>query len=135
MTGFSKWPWWRRWFGRKAERTAAAFLRTRGYRILATNVDDRRGELDILAIHGDLLAVVEVRSSESRSLPAIAATVDFVKQKRIADATLRFLSRRRKLGITVRFDVLAVRWPPGEPPEFLLIPGAFDSPGRGQMWS
>ena len=92
MAGFTRWPWWRRWFGRKAERSAARFLSRRGFRILATNLDDRLGELDILAWHDVSLVIVEVRSSESRSLDELAATVDRAKQKRITAAAVRFFS-------------------------------------------
>ena len=135
MPGFTRWPWWRRWFGRRAERSAARFLSRRGFRILASNVDDRLGELDILAWHDVSLVVVEVRSSETRSLDELAATVDREKQKRITNAVVRFLSRRHLLeATTVRFDVLAVRWPPGGQPEFLHLPDAFPAIGNFQMF-
>ena len=45
------------------ERAAARFLRRLGYRILAANVADPTGELDLLALDGDTLVVVEVRST------------------------------------------------------------------------
>ncbi len=131
----TRWPWWRRWFGRKAERAAARFLSRRGFRILAYNWDDRLGELDLLAWHDVSLVIVEVRSSESRSLDEIAATVDRAKQKRITAAAVRFLSQRKLLGTTVRFDVLAVRWPPGQQPEFLHLPDAFPAVGDFQMFN
>ena len=135
MAGFTRWPWWRRWFGRRAERSAARFLSRRGFRILAVNLDDRLGELDILAWHDVSLVIVEVRSSESRSLDELAATVDRAKQMRITAAAVRFLSRRKLLGTTVRFDVLAVRWPPGGSPEFLHLPDAFPAVGNFQMFN
>lgn len=134
MAGFTRWPWWRRWFGRKAERSAARFLSRRGFRILAFNQDERLGELDILAFHDISLVIVEVRSSESRSLDELAATVDRAKQKRITAAAVRFLSRRKLLNSNVRFDVLAVHWPPGKEPEFLHLPDAFPAVGNFQMF-
>lgn len=135
MAGFTRWPWWRRWFGRRAERAAARFLSRRGFRLLASNVDDRLGELDLLAWHDVSLVIVEVRSSESRSLDELASTVDRTKQKRITAAAVRFLKARGLLGTTVRFDVLAVRWPPGQPPEFLHLPDAFPAVGSFQMFN
>jgi putative endonuclease len=133
-SGFTRWPWWRRWFGRKAERTAALFLCQRGYRLLAANVDDRQGELDLLAIDGLTLVVVEVRSSESRTVEELAATVDLEKQRRITDATTRFLSKRKLLAMPVRFDVLAIRWPPGGKPEIRHYIDAFPASGRNRMF-
>ena len=37
--GFARWPWRRRWFGRRSERAAGRFLRKLGYRIVAANWD------------------------------------------------------------------------------------------------
>lgn len=134
--GFSRWPWWRRWFGRRSERAAARFLRKKGCRILAANVDDRLGELDLLALDGGTLVVVEVRSTESGDLQRAAESVDTAKQRRITEATLRFLARRRLLDrIPVRFDVLAVSWPAGREPAFHHIPHAFEAVGRFQMYN
>jgi putative endonuclease len=133
-SGFTRWPWWRRWFGRKAERTAAAFFRRDGYRIIAANVDDLRGELDLIAVKDQTVIVIEVRSSESRSVDELAGTVDLAKQKRITAATVRFLQRKRWLGVTVRFDVLAIRWPADAPPEFHHLPDAFPAVGDTSMF-
>jgi putative endonuclease len=130
QTGFSRYPWWRRWFGRRSERFAARFLRKLGYRILAHNPHDRLGELDLLALDGLTIVVVEVRSSESKSLNDIASTVDRDKQRRISEATRRFLHRRGLRNIGVRFDVIALRWPPGDPrPEVRHVRNAFESTG------
>jgi putative endonuclease len=135
--GFSRWPWWRRWFGRRSERAAAKFLRKLGYRVLAANVADPAGELDILALDGQTLVVVEVRSTATDDLEGRAASVDTLKQRRITDATLRFLSRRRLLGrVAVRFDVLALSWPENaREPVVRHIPHAFEAVGRFQMFS
>lgn len=135
MAGFTRWPWWRRWFGRKAERSAARFLSEHGFRLLAANYHDRLGELDLLAVHEGSLVVVEVRSSETKSFDEILATVDREKQRRITAAAVRFLSMRNMLGMPVRFDVLAVRWPPGQKPEFLHLPNAFPAVGDFQMFN
>lgn len=134
---FGQWRFWRRWFGRRSERYAAKFLRREGYRILAINQADRRGELDLLVLAPDrtTLVVVEVRSTSHPDPRRAADSVDARKQKRIADATLRFLGRRRLLGTQVRFDVLAISWPPGREPTVLHLIAAFDSPGRFQMFS
>ena len=134
---FTRMPWWRRWFGRRSERAGARFLRKLGYRILARNVSDRAGELDLLALDGKMLVVVEVRSSESKDFERLLLSVDHRKQQRITDATLRFLQHRKLLGqIPVRFDVLAIRWAPGSSePEYRHIRHAFEAVGRFQLYS
>ena len=133
---FTRWPWWRRWFGQRSERTAARFLRQLGYRILAHNVADLRGEIDLLALDGETLVIVEVRSTESVDLGRVAASVDAEKQRRLTHAALRFLQRRKLLNVRVRFDVLAISWPPGQQnPTIRLYPNAFQAVGRFQMRS
>ncbi|HSQ57081.1 MAG TPA: YraN family protein [Gemmata sp.] len=137
---FTRWPWWRKWFGNRSERAAARFLRLLGYRVLAANVADRSGELDILALDGETLVVVEVRSTASERTGALeetAASVDGRKQRKITEATLRFLSARRLLGkIAVRFDILVLSWPANaREPVVRHIPHAFQATGQFQMFS
>ncbi len=134
--GFARWPWYRRWFGRRSERAAARFIRKLGYRVLVANWDDRKGEIDLLALDRDTIVVVEVRSTESSELHSVAATVNSTKQKRLTDAAMRFLQSRRLLGTAVRFDVLAVRWPAeAKTPEFLHLKDAFPAVGKFQFFN
>ncbi|MBP3955813.1 YraN family protein [Gemmata sp. G18] len=138
--GFSRWRWWKRWFGRRSERAAARYIRGLGYRLLAANVSDRDGELDLLAIDGETLVIVEVRSTSSDRPHAInetAASVDLRKQRKITEATSRFLARRRLLGkIAVRYDVLVIAWPEhAREPTIQHIPHAFESTGRFQFFT
>lgn len=51
--------------GRRAEREAALFLRRRGYRIIAQNVRTKLGEIDLVALKGDLVVFVEVKARSS----------------------------------------------------------------------
>lgn len=133
---FARYPWWRRWFGRRSERAAAAYLRKSGFRILAANLDDRLGEIDLLALEGETLVVIEVRSTESDDLLRVMQTVDHVKQKKLTDAVGRYLSRKRLLGkIAVRFDVIALSWPPtAKTPTLEHVREAFPAVGRFRMF-
>jgi putative endonuclease len=125
--GFSRYPWWRKWFGQRSERAAARYLRRQGFRLLGRNWHDAGGEIDLLALDGECLVVVEVRSSATRSFDELAKTVNLEKQRRISLATTRYLKRRGFLGkLATRFDVLAVRWPTGvRSPEFRHYKAAF----------
>ncbi len=129
-------PWWRRWFGTRSERAAARFLRRRGYRILARNYRCPRGELDVIALDGDCLVFVEVRSTEGKDLTRPALSVDAVKQRRLTDLALHYLQQHRLLDRPARFDVLALSWPEGRrEPTIAHYPNAFDAVGRFQMFS
>ena len=135
-TDFGRWPFWKRWFGQRSEKAAARYLRKLGYRILAANIADKLGEIDLLALDGESLVVVEVRSTSTNDPQHAALTVDRVKQRKLTEAAVRFLSRRRLLGVNVRFDILAIAWPPeAHEPTILHIPQAFDPSGRFQMFS
>jgi len=80
--------------------------------------------------------IVEVRSTAGTDPLIPAASVDSRKQRRISEAVLRFLGRRRLLGINVRFDIIAIAWPEGQrEPKLLHLRDAFESTGRFQMWS
>src|SRR2546430_1767655 len=134
--GFARFPVWRRWFGQRSERAAAKYLRRPRFRVLGRNVDDRLGETDVLALDGKVLVVVEVRSSETRTFDELAATVNHDKQRRLTNAILRFLQRRKMWSIGVRFDVLALRWPAdAREPEVRHYRHAFQAVGKYQFRS
>ncbi len=134
----SRWPWWRRWFGTRSERSAARYLIRKSYRIIARNVADQGGELDLIALdpRTQELVIVEVRSTSSTEIQRPIDSVNAVKQKRLTEAAYRYLARYRLLGtINVRFDVLAMSWPQNaRNPTIVHIPNAFEAVGRHQMW-
>ena len=111
--------------GREAERLAAAHLEAAGAKILLRNFRRRRGELDLVALHRDVLLVVEVRLRSSERHGGGAASVDRRKQRRIVHATQQLLQQRRDLARhPIRFDVIALS--PGPP---TTEPTAAPSPG------
>jgi len=133
---FRRWRFWKRWFGRRSERAAAKFLRKLGWRILGANVHDGLGELDLIAWDGAALVVVEVRSTSQADPQVAAASVDLRKQRKLTAAALRFLGRHRLHGVNLRFDVLALAWPPADrEPTILHLRQAFEPKDRFQMFS
>ena len=106
-------PWWRRWFGTRAERAAARFLKKLGYRMLVRNFACDLGELDLIALDQRTIVFVEVRSTEEADGERPAASVDYAKQKRLTRLALYFLQKKRLLHHAARFDVLTVSWPAG----------------------
>jgi putative endonuclease len=128
-------PWWRRWFGNRSERAAARFLKRLGYRVLARNYVCPQGELDLIALDGCCIVVVEVRSTEADDALRPALSVDAVKQRRLTEAAVHFLQRHRLLDQQARFDVLAISWPPGKrDPVISHYRNAFEAVGRFQMF-
>ena len=77
--------------------------------MLLRNFHRRRGELDLVALHGEVLVVVEVRSRRSAAFGGAAASVIRRKQRRIVLAAQQLLQARPDLARrSVRFDVLAL---------------------------
>lgn len=117
--------------GDRAEELAAALYERMGWTVVARDWRPRgldlRGDLDLVARKGDLLAVVEVKARRRRGPaggPLEAVTPEKVRRiARLADALLVSLPELRDL--YVRFDVVAVLWPKGEEPEVELIEDAF----------
>ncbi len=136
MDSVARKPWWRRWFGSRSERAAIRFLKKLGYRIVARNWSCKHGELDIVALDGDCIVFVEVRSTERESADRPAASVDHAKQRRLTELALHFLQSKKLLNHNARFDVLAISWPPGKSePAIVHYPNAFEAVGRFQMFS
>jgi len=94
--------------GRAGERAAAAFLRRRGWRVLARNWRGAGGELDLVVARGDTLAFCEVKTR--RDERALGETLTALQRVRIVRAAEAFLAGRPDLaGRTARFDLLTVR--------------------------
>jgi len=129
-------PWWRRWFGSRSERAAARFVRRLGYRVVARNWNCPLGELDLVAIDGQTVVFIEVRSTGNEGTERPAASVDHDKQRRLTALALHFLQKHRLLGRPARFDVLALSWPANQAePAIVHYPAAFAAVGRFQMHS
>jgi putative endonuclease len=133
---FTRNPLWRRWFGSRSERGAASFLRGLGLRILEHNFSCELGEIDLIAIDGQCIVFVEVRSTEGRDTSMPALSVDQEKQKRLTRLALYYLKRRGLLNCSARFDVLAISWPPtAKEPTIVHYPNAFEATDRFQIFS
>lgn len=96
--------------GRLAEERAARLLEQHGATIVLRNYRRRSGELDLVAIHRQMLLVVEVRLRSHTRFGSSAESVDGAKQARIVRTTQQLLQQRADLArLPVRFDVIAVQ--------------------------
>jgi putative endonuclease len=114
--------WWKRWrwrlptsarTGQSGERAAAAFLRRKGYAIVARNWHsprDRRDEIDLICRDGETLAFVEVKTRSAHALVSGYHAIDQRKKqalRRAIDDYLRHLPHGRRPA-HFRFDVVEV---------------------------
>ena len=106
--------------GRRAEVLAAIWLMAKGYRILGFRLKTRQAEIDLLALRGKTLAVVEVK--RRTSLLVAMETVTFDQRDRLRRAGAALAASRPALAdAAVRLDLIALA--PGKLP--MHIPDAW----------
>jgi putative endonuclease len=94
--------------GRWSETLCRVVLSLKGYRIVAAGYRVKVGEIDIVALKGSTLAVVEVKARETFAEAAEAVLPR--QRRRIARAAAMFLARHPALvGHALRFDVMLVQ--------------------------
>jgi putative endonuclease len=106
--------------GRRGEVLAAIWLMAKGYRILGFRLKTRQAEVDLLALKGGVLAVVEVK--RRTTLLAALETVSLDQRERLRRAGAALAASRPALaGAAVRLDLIALA--PGKLP--MHIPDAW----------
>ena len=120
----------RRARGDAAEDRAAAFLEEHGFTVLERNYLTRRGEVDLVAEKGEVLAFVEVRSRSGAAFGSPAETVSLAKRRRVIAAATEWAARAGLIDSrAIRFDVISVIDRADDEPEIEWIPAAFDATG------
>ena len=110
--------------GRRGERAAEKYLRRCGYRIVKRNFRAAGAEIDLVAMDGDVLVFVEVKTRRGLDAGAPEEAVDERKQRQIRRAAEIFATRYREDEIEMRFDIVAVD-ASGERLEIELLRNAF----------
>ena len=117
--------WWSRFipFGRRSEIDGAAYLRSIGFRVIASGYRTRAGEIDLIAWDANVLVFVEVKALRSGAPPEDA--VGPRKRQRVMRAAQSYISQYRLQEAPYRFDILAVSARSGSKPDFRLLRNAF----------
>jgi len=112
--------------GARGEKLAAGYLR-RAYRmkILATNVLCPGGELDIVALDGDDLVFVEVRTRATDDFGTPESSIRQRKRRFLVRSARWFIRVRRLQSFRPRFDVVGITWPANGPPQVRYYRNAF----------
>jgi putative endonuclease len=114
-------------YGMAGESMAARFLVAQGYQIVFCNYKNRYGEIDIVAMDGETLVFVEVKSRRSDRFGSARESVSRAKQKKISMVALGYLKSTGSVRRKARFDVVAVNSNASDPVNRIeLIKNAFD---------
>jgi putative endonuclease len=125
--------------GERGETEAYFYLKSLGYRFVATNfrVPHNRGEIDLIGWDNGVLCFVEVKTRTDDSFAPPSAAVTVKKQRNIISVAKRYLRRLPGDRPSCRFDILSiVPSDNGGEPEFTLRKGAFswDAGAAPRRW-
>jgi putative endonuclease len=93
--------------GQRGEKVAQFFLAEKGYKILHVNWRNRKAEIDIIAMDGNTIVFVEVKTRQSNLYGDPENAVDFKKQKRIIHAANAYVTKYR-IENDARFDIISI---------------------------
>lgn len=115
--------------GEWGEQVCREYLTARGYAVMEHNVHMGHKELDIVAMKGDRIIFVEVKT-RSTDLTDPAEAIDRRKISRIVSAANSFLTSH-EYPHEAQFDVMIVIGTPGTGYSIEHIPDAFMPPLKG----
>jgi len=107
------------------EAAACQYLVRRGLALVARNFRGPRGEIDLIMRDGGTLVFVEVKFRSSTRYGSPLEAVSPMKQRRIKNTALFYLSQTKCCYSVVRFDVLGIT-KTGQTLKYLWVKGAFE---------
>ena len=95
--------------GRAGEIAAAFLLEEKGMRILERNFRSRSGEVDIIALDGETLVFIEVKTWSAYGIDALEYAMNDKKCHKIIETSKYFLSLNRKYRyMAIRYDIVFI---------------------------
>ncbi len=95
--------------GNKGEALVANYLRDKGYKLLASGYRCRFGEIDLIALDGEILCFVEVKSRTNIAMALPREYVTKGKQAKLRKTAMFYLMENPQYQETpCRFDVAEV---------------------------
>ena len=113
--------------GKKGEGLACQFLQNEGYRIIERNFRIRGGEIDIIALDGETLAYIEVKTRTSYQFGRPEESITLRKLKFLERAAKFWRAKRKsliRLPDLERIDFVGVDMSDNKP-QIKLIKNAF----------
>lgn len=102
--------------GKSGEALAARTIEEAGLAVIQQNYRCPKGEMDIIALDGEILVFIEVRTRSSAYRGWGEESITHGKARRLqAIAAYYVLQRGYSSWPSLRFDVIAIRWQEGNP--------------------
>ena len=112
--------------GKKGETLASNFLKENGYTILTRNYRRRSGEIDIIAMEGDYLVFIEVKTRTGTSHGHPLEAITLRKQRQISKVAQCYLAEKNLFDTAARFDVVYIVMSRNNQAQVEIITNAFD---------
>jgi putative endonuclease len=94
--------------GDRGEDAAAAYLARVGMTVVERNWRTKAGEVDIVALEGDDLVLVEVKTRRTAKAGTPEEAVTPAKQRRYRRIAESYIAHAGLDSVTVRFDVISI---------------------------
>ncbi len=96
--------------GNRAERLAVLHLKRKGHKLLARNFTTKKGEIDIITSHKELIVFTEVKSGVIHPGFSPRDRVNREKAQKIETVAEIYLRKHRLYGKPIRFDLIEVNF-------------------------
>jgi putative endonuclease len=96
--------------GRLGEKKAGELLRRQGFRTVVSNYRCRLGEIDLVAMEGETVVFVEVKSKTGSFHGRPEEMLTAAKRRRLTMLARFFLARKGWERRPARFDVVTIDW-------------------------
>jgi putative endonuclease len=107
--------------GTSGESAASRFLEKKGYKVIERNFQCKSGEIDIIAMEGETLCFVEVKTRSNISYGPPYLSVTPQKQHQLSLVALNYLAKTKRKFSGIRFDVVSI-----DRDKIELFKGAFE---------
>ncbi|HEY2865787.1 MAG TPA: YraN family protein [Pyrinomonadaceae bacterium] len=132
--------------GSHGETLAGTFLIENGYRIVMANFKvpvgrngrgaQVTGEIDIIALDGETLCFIEVKTRRSEAFTPVITAIDRRKQRQITRTAKVYRRIFRVFEMAYRFDAVTILMASGREPKIELIKGFWsESQFRKRTWN
>ncbi len=98
----------RKRLGEKGEDAAVAYLARTGLTVIERNWRSTRGEVDVVALDGDILVLCEVKTRTSKAKGSPDDAVTPAKQRRYGRLAREYIQQAGLQDVSVRFDVVSI---------------------------